>query len=164
MLNALTSPTPTNTMKWIVMGTHCPSCGHEHGREGAPVETGADACPKCGGVLPKTERVKNVGATPTEAGIPPQIQYKNEGTALVLAALLGLIGLGGIGHIYVGKIPRGAGVLAITLVTGTLAAFLWLLVVPVIIHIGFVVWSVYDARGLCRGHNAVLAGTGRPPW
>ena len=82
----------------------------------------------------------------------------------MLAALLGFIGLGGIGHIYAGRIRRGVVLLVVLLVTGTLAVFFWIVVVPAILHIILVVWTIYDARNVCKEYNTVLADTGRPPW
>lgn len=93
-----------------------------------------------------------------------QVQYKNEGVALVLAAVLGIIGLCGIGHIYAGRLSRGILILLASLVTGALVVFMWIIIVPVIIHIGLVIWTIFDARNVCREYNTTLSDTGQPPW
>jgi len=96
-----------------------------------------------------------------------QIGHKSEGTALILAIVLGLFGLSGIGHIYVGRIGRGVGILIgnwVLLGIGGATLF-FLIGIPILIG-AFVlfIWQIIDARNLCRKYNDYLANNGRPPW
>ena len=42
--------------------------------------------------------------------------------------------------------------------------WMWALVVLVMVPVGFVIWTIFDARKLCKAYNAVMDETGRPPW
>jgi len=48
---------------------------------------------------------------PPQPNYSPQYQtgHKDESTTLILSIILGLIGLPGIGHMYVGKVGKGVG-------------------------------------------------------
>lgn len=100
---------------------------------------------------------------------------KNEGVVVVLAAVLGLFGLMGIGHMYIGKIGRGLAFLAVGIVLEililptillaesmeTLIGFMSLLfIVDIIIWI----WQIYDAYSLAKYYNTYLAEHEKPPW
>ena len=95
-----------------------------------------------------------------------QKQYRSEGTTLILAAVLGIIGVCGIGHIYVGLLARGFVILFGSLAIGILGMvaaialmlFPGFVFVPLAAYLGFYVWSVFDARRIVRLHNAELAG------
>jgi TM2 domain-containing membrane protein YozV len=117
--------------------------------------------------------------------------YKSEGITLVLSIVLGLMGLMGIGHIYVGKVKRGI----IILIAGL---FIWVIV---FIPIGFLsvldesqelsgeeimtqilgpmmgamiiggitgfalfIWQILNARSLCMDYNMYCEKKGEPPW
>lgn len=100
---------------------------------------------------------------------PPQYQglYKNEGTAILLAAILGFIGLSGIGHMYIGKIGRGIGFLIVVLILDAIGwATVWMLIGIPFLIIGLVIyiWHIFDVRNLCREYNDYLSRNGRPPW
>lgn len=94
---------------------------------------------------------------------------RNEGTALVLAALPGILGLVGIGHIYLGRVERGVVLLVVGLllaVPGTALAFTApALGLPLllILFVPLWVWSIFDTRNICRGYNDALDSTGQPP-
>ena len=96
-----------------------------------------------------------------------QVGYKSEGTALVLAILLGLFTLCGIGQIYAGKIGRGICILIgnwVLLVIGGATLF-FLIGIPILIGAFILfIWQIIDARNLCREYNDYLANNGRPPW
>jgi len=96
-----------------------------------------------------------------------QVGYKSEGTASVLAILLGLIALCGIGQIYAGKIGRGICILIgnwVLLVIGV-ATLIILIGIPILIGaLALFIWQIIDARNLCRKYNDYLANNGRPPW
>jgi len=96
-------------------------------------------------------------------------QYKSEGAAILLAFFLGLIGLFGIGHIYVGRIGRGLVIFFVGLMLEVLAWFLILMcfveggpwiVLAIIVGLGdlaFWIWQIFDARAVCRQHNTELS-------
>ena len=129
------------------------------------------ACAECGGKLPLTGVP---GPAPTKGTITPQVQYKSEGTTLVLATLCGLVAVCGIGQIYVGRIGRGITMLVVSLmfvglvllVVASLVSLVFplLVFVAVFAHFVFFVGTVFDARKVCREYNEAIAGTGRPPW
>ena len=62
-----------------------------------------------------------------------------------LAAALGLV-VGFVAWMLQGK--------------GALVAWAVLVIVPV----GFVIWTIFDARKLCKAYNVVMDETGVPPW
>lgn len=75
-------------------------------------------------------------------------QGKSEGVTLVLAAVLGIFGIMGIGHIYLGIVRRGVVILIGGIVLGAIAGALYMFIVPVIPFIALLVWSIYDAKKL----------------
>ena len=92
--------------------------------------------------------------------------YKNEGTALVLAIVIGILGLSGIGHVYIGKISRG-----IALLIGT-AVLVWVGVATIVFVVGIFlliiglvlfIWHIFDVRNLCREYNSHIQAHGAPP-
>lgn len=92
--------------------------------------------------------------------------HKNEGTALVLAALPGVFGLLGIGHMYLGRVWRGIVLLVGGLVLaavgfGTLWFTFGILLIPLVVAW---IWSLFDTKNLCRQYNKELDSTGEPPW
>lgn len=121
---------------------------------------------------PPKQRIADISVTP---------KYKREDMALVLSVVLGLISLQGIGHIYIGKIARGAGILSLSLllftiwisyVTGIItkssipsfASFYFLPVVAVG-YLGLYVFQILDSRKLCATYNEYISEQGkRPPW
>lgn len=97
-----------------------------------------------------------------------QKQYRGEGATIALAAALGIIGVCGIGHIYVGRLARGCVILVTSLVIGAVGlvlalATLWypeFVFVPLAAYLGFYAWSVLDARRIVKRHNASLGDAG----
>ena len=93
--------------------------------------------------------------------------YKTESTTLILAIVLGLFGLCGIGHMYVGRVGRGIGLLIGVLVLAIIGgATIWF-GIGAIFLIGVLIlfiWQIFDARNLCREYNDYLSRNGRPPW
>ncbi|WP_019177246.1 hypothetical protein [Methanomassiliicoccus luminyensis] len=100
---------------------------------------------------------------------------KSAGAAAVLAFILGLFGIMGIGHMYVGKLTRGfiilaAGiiliaVIAVTIVLGVAAPILW--AVTLICGIALIlllIWQTYDAYRLANEYNSSIHRSGRPAW
>ena len=134
----------------VIPHGYCGSCGTALPAKYAP-------CPKCGHV--KT----SLGAAPNpQQAQPTGSAYKNQGTALVLAAVLGFFGICGIGHFYLGKVGRGVIILiaGIILAIIALASFWW----GLIIYIPFFVWTIYDTNQLCKQYNHFLATNKRAPW
>ena len=124
------------------------------------------------------ERIRNLER-------PSINEFKSEGTALVLSIILGLFGLLGIGHIYIGKKRRGV----LILVGGLFLAFaLFMLTVGVsllysnympmevatvtsnfipvyfIPFLGLYIWQIVDARRKCRMYNEYLEKNHEKLW
>ncbi|HET6457518.1 MAG TPA: hypothetical protein VFG24_01400, partial [Nitrosopumilaceae archaeon] len=112
---------------------------------------------------------------------PTITSNKNEEVTLILSVVLGLVSLQGIGHMYVRRIARGAGILissllisafSISFVTGiipketipnTVSAFF----LPVLVSGYFMlyVFQILDSRRLCVTYNQYVSEYGkRPPW
>jgi TM2 domain-containing membrane protein YozV len=102
---------------------------------------------------------------------------KDPGIAAIIALLAGLIGLMGMGHIYVGRIARGVAILVAGIALWFLASFsfflalvaigsiLWLLSLACLVAaVGLLIWQTYDAYNLARRYNAAVQQTGRAPW
>ena len=143
-------------------------------------------------ILKKTQRIENakwdydskIIETPPkkETGamsIPPH--YKKEEITLILSVVLGLISLQGIGHIYLGKMGRGVGILALSLLLFTLwisyvmgvitkdslPSFVSFYFLPItaIGYLGLYVFQILDSRKLCTVYNEYISQQGkRPPW
>jgi len=94
-------------------------------------------------------------------------EYKSEGTTMVLSIVLGLLGLCGVGHMYVGKVGKGVGILILgiilfsvgitTIVFGVGAIFL-------IIFVILFIWQIVNSRKLCFYYNSYLDSNGERPW
>ena len=119
---------------------------------------------------------------------PPGIRARRKSAAatLLLAALLGFTAVCGVGHIYLGRARRGIIILAAAFVIAgvggavvaaalpespdpdetlaDLAASLLVMVALVVVYVGFVIWTAYDAWRLCKTYNAAIDDTGRAPW
>ena len=63
-------------------------------------------CPKCG-----IDLLQTAAYTTPKTSIVDQLPYKSPGTAALIAFIGGIFGLLGIGHIYVGKVGKGIGIL-----------------------------------------------------
>ena len=114
------------------------------------------------------------------------IEWKSLSIATILAVIIGLIGIQGVGHFYVGKIAKGFGILisplfmiflvfmastGITTLQYATGDRETIAIVYIIITIGGVVgfiamfiWQIYDARKLCREYNDYLEKNGTAPW
>ena len=144
----------------------CPSCGHVKTTFN-PQQASSGFCSSCGAALiGKSTTCMKCGYTKTKYNpmTPPQgALYKNEGTALILSIILGILGICGIGQIYAGKVGRGAGILIAGLVlvyvlswlTGFLSLIGWIVLI---------IWSTIDTKKLCREFNEYVSQNGRPPW
>ena len=115
--------------------------------------------------------------TGTGARLQRPPEWKSESTTLLFSILLGLFGLQGVGHIYVGKVSRG-----IVILIGSLA--LWIIIVMamirsmyayqsdsllafaitlLIVYFIIFIYQVRDARKLCREYNDYYEQHGTPP-
>jgi hypothetical protein len=63
-------------------------------------------CPKCG-----IDLLQTAAYTTSKTSIVDQLPYKSPGTAALIAFIGGIFALLGIGHIYVGKVGKGIGIL-----------------------------------------------------
>jgi len=143
----------------------CPKCGHVKTTFAPPPQSSA-FCGGCGGPLaskfspcPKCGHVK----TTFNPAVPPQGGlYKNEGTGLILAIILGFFGLSGIGEIYAGRVGRGIGIL----IGGIILLVLMIVTMGItgIVYLIIFIWSIFDTKKLCREYNDFLGSNGRPPW
>lgn len=97
---------------------------------------------------------------------PRNINYTERNTGLTV--LLSLIWIGA-GHLYVGKIGKGIGIM----VGGIFLAYLGLVmlvfsliigIIMIIVMLVLYIWSVFDAYGLAKEYNSALVHTGNPPW
>ena len=92
--------------------------------------------------------------------------WKSESTTLILSIVIGLFGVSGIGHIYVGKIGRGVGILIVGLVLiiiGFATIFIGIGVVFLIAYIPLFIWQIIDARNICRHYNDYYEESGKAP-
>jgi TM2 domain-containing membrane protein YozV len=114
------------------------------------------------------------------------VESKNPGVAALLAILVGLFGLWGIGHVYLGRIRRGLLLLALGIVLNALSVGGFLLGILLFgrdsgsglflslglgasIFLGIVtlalwVWQTYDAYRLAKKFNAYVQEHGKAPW
>ena len=111
------------------------------------------------------ERAKTGGSKPkvyTEQRFNRPPEWKSMGVTMVLTIILGLFGLGGIGHIYLGKIIKGIAVLIVGIIISAIAIVT--AGIGLIILIPYALWVIYDAHKLCKRYNNYLEETGRRPW
>ncbi len=94
------------------------------------------------------------------AAEPPRHEHKDEGVTLILASVLGIFGLCGIGHVYLGMIKRGIIILFGNFILwgGAVLGFILTIetIIPIVMSVAalaFWVWSIFDARRLVREHN-----------
>ena len=93
--------------------------------------------------------------------------YKSEGTTLVLSLVLGLVGLQGIGHFYVGKVAKGLGFLIgslILLVAGFGTLDFVVGYVLIVAYFVILLWQIVDSRKLCQYYNGYVSSSGKSPW
>lgn len=96
-----------------------------------------------------------------------QTLYKSETVTLILAIVLGLLGLNGVGHLYVGKIGKGVVILIGSLIlytAGLVTLFIGVGIVLIIIFIVIFIWQIIDSRKLCQQYNEHVRDTGNKLW
>jgi len=109
-------------------------------------------------------------------------KIKNDGMSFTLSVILGLIGLSGIAHIYLGKVLKGIGILTLSLVI--LGAGLFFVIMPeshnilenlhlsnsfgvffLAGYLGLYIYQIFDARKMCKIYNNYHVENGKsPPW
>ena len=114
--------------------------------------------------------------------------YKSESTTLVLSIVIGLMGIMGVGHIYLGRIRRGVIILIIGLSswiaifipigilgllgnleessddpTAIIAIFGGFAVVGIGVFVLFI-WQILNSRKLCKEYNEYFDKHGKSPW
>ena len=144
----------------------CDNCGHE-------LRPAAKFCGSCGNKTteietPSQDTNRSYAETPPKQNVnsgkvlqrPPE--WKSMGVTMVLTVVLGIVGLGGIGHIYLGKIIKGIVlcIVGIILLVFTIITVL----MGLVILIPFALIVIYDTYRLCKRYNNDLEQTGRPPW
>lgn len=158
----------------------CSNCGQKFDTN-AEIEE----CPKCHSAL--HEHPEHIEPKPS---IVQHLPYKSPGTAALIAFIGGIFALPGIGHIYVGKLGRGIGILIIGLIlyaltvimitsVGFLASFeqpslsndasvgigaLAGMLVFSIAYIVLFIWQIFNARKLAKKFNEVVSQTQKEPW
>jgi TM2 domain-containing membrane protein YozV len=159
----------------------CSNCGGK-----LDVDVDIEECPKCHTAL--HEHSKHIQSPPSVVATLP---YKSPGTAALIAFIGGIFALPGIGHIYVGKVGRGIGILifglilyAIVIVMITSVGFLASLEQPnsaseyasagigaiammLVFSIAYIVlfiWQIFNARKLAKKFNELVGTKGKEPW
>src|ERR1044071_4397442 len=82
----------------------CSNCG-----EKLDASMNTNECPKCHSVYSALHEHSNHSESPPR--VVEQLPYKSPGTAALIAFIGGIFALPGIGHIYVGKVGKGIGIL-----------------------------------------------------
>jgi len=111
--------------------------------------------------------------------------YKSEGLTLGLSIGIGIMGIMGVGHMYVGRVKRGIAILILGFVAefaiffsiGFLGiplgyASTWDSAGPMVAVMGlaaigglaFYIWQILNSRKLCREYNEYFEEYGKPPW
>jgi len=112
---------------------------------------------------PKEESSRH---TTTKYGRRPP-EWKSEGVTVVLSLVLGLFGLPGIGHIYVGLVGKGIAILIgslILVVIGAATVYFGVGIILLIIYFFIFIWQIFDSRSKCIEFNDYLEEHGKRPW
>jgi hypothetical protein len=140
-------------------------------------------CPKCGiGLL-------QVGGPTHNMPVVDQLPYKSPGTAALIAFIGGIFALLGLGHIFIGNVGRGIGILILGIVIYVLfiiiiifslslqgllflgadespigiEAILFIFVLGIAYFV-FWIWQIFNARKLAKKFNESIRITGKEPW
>jgi hypothetical protein len=143
-------------------------------------------CPKCG-----IDLLRRVGGVSIRnSSVVDQLPYKSPGTAALIAFIGGIFALLGLGHIYIGNVGRGIGILisgiviyTVLIITMIFSFFLQGLLflasgIPtigiesistifVLVGIAYFVlwiWQIFNARKRAKKFNEVVLTTGEEPW
>ena len=115
-------------------------------------------------------------------------RYKSEGITLVLSIVVGLMGIMGVGHIYLGRVRRGLLILIVGVIIwgAVFVPFLFLGMLGeleedsvdptvmigmfggfAVVGIGALalfIWQILNSRKLCKEYNEHFDKHGKPPW
>lgn len=104
-------------------------------------------------------------------------EHKDAGVALILALILGLFAIAGVGQIYVGRAIRGICILLGGLIIEGSAIFIMitaffggpfigitLIALSALADLAYYIWQAYDAYDLAQQYNRAVDSTGRVPW
>ena len=134
----------------------CSKCGSE-------AEDNVKFCPKCGSSVSNSGESKPTTETKdTNSDFQRRPEWKSEGTTLVLTIVLGLFGFGGVGHLYLGQLGKGIGILIVGIILLIVAIFSY--GIGLIILIPFAIWVIFDARKQCKYYNDYLEQNHKAPW
>ncbi len=114
------------------------------------------------------------------------VNYKSQRKTLVLSLVVGLLGLMGVGHIYLGRLRRGVIILIIAPLSWTMILISFTILglaepeedimiatigvlggIEIVLGIGLFVlfiWQILNSRKLCKEYNEYLEQNGRAPW
>jgi len=147
-------------------------------------------CIKCGAHMSERDSFCNSCGTPAGGGSNSnQYQYQGQGRPtyyhkekdIGIALILGFF-INGLGHIYLGKVAKGLGIMVICFSIGMINATIIFnsfsltngyyefsnLIVPMLImsFVSFIIWiwQLYDAYSLGKEYNEHLRRTGQPLW
>lgn len=146
----------------------CTNCGEE-----LTSTSEAKYCPKCGIKIDRDLTKTNSNDTKefhaNEPSVVTQLPYKSPGTAALIAFIGGIFGLPGIGHIYVGKLGKGIGILILGLVLYAITVISLFGIPPaaILFSIGYLIiwiWQIFNARSEARRFNQLVKETGKEPW
>jgi hypothetical protein len=145
-------------------------------------------CSKCGIDLQQQQ----IGSTTQNRPIVDQLPYKSPGTAALIAFIGGIFALLGLGHIFVGKIGKGFGILVSGIIiyvlfvimaislpgilllglvessTGDAGSGEMMLIIMFILGIAYLIlwiWQIFNARKLAKKFNELVRiNDGKEPW
>lgn len=161
----------------------CSNCGESLDQE-------SKKCSKCG--IDFQQQQQQVESTTSNTSIVDQLPYKSPGTAALIAFIGGIFALPGLGHIYVGKVGKGFGILISGIIiyvllvimaisvpsmlflaadessTGDAGSGGIIFILMFILGIAYLVlwiWQIFNARKLARKFNELVrTNGGKEPW
>ena len=139
----------------------CPSCGTRLGKK-----SDSDLESELKETKEKVEELEKKSQSQDDRDYV-QTMYKSEGTTLVLAIVLGIFGISGVGHIYLGRVGKGIAILIVNLILGAIGGatlFIGVGVVFLIIYLVIFIWQILDSRSLCHYYNSHIREKGSRPW
>ena len=136
----------------------CRNCGRQFSIEDATY------CPFCG----RQQQQQQPMQSNIDTIVTPL--KKNPGTAVLIALIAGIFGFQGIGHLYLGKVAYGIGLLLIGWTIGIFAVLsligggISMAVFLGIVSFAFWIWQAHNANKLARYYNEYLIQKGVTPW
>ena len=161
-------------------------------------------CSNCGKTLDLNQEIKKcskcgidfqqqqVGSSTSNTPIVDQLPYKSPGTAALIAFIGGIFALLGLGHIFVGKIGKGFGILVSGIIIYVLFVIMavslpgmlllslvesssgdagsggMIFIIVFILGIAYLVfwiWQIFNARKLAKKFNELVrTNGGKEPW